>query len=119
MKHQSGRVKLNLKGSHKKSLVRNQIIHMIEHGSLTSTVATIKEVRRHVEKVVTIARTGNNFNARRRVHALVPYKQSAILKLFADIAPRYTTRPGGYTRIIPLGVRVSDQARIARLEWVA
>jgi large subunit ribosomal protein L17 len=118
MKHQSGRKKLNLKPSHKKALLRNQVIFLIERGHIVSTKPRIKEVQRLAEKLVTIARTGNNFNARRRVLAMLPYKQSAILKLFNEIAPKYTERPGGYTRVVPMGRRTSDTAPIARLDWV-
>jgi large subunit ribosomal protein L17 len=49
---------------------------------------------------------------------MLPYKQEALLKLFNEIAPRYVSRPGGYTRTIPMGKRTSDTATIARLEWV-
>lgn len=118
MRHQSGKKKLNVKPSHKRSLVRNQVIHLITYGHLTSTKARVKEVRRLAEKLVTIARQGNTFNARRRAYALLPYKEAALLKLFNEIAPQYTQRPGGYTRIIPLGKRTSDTATIAKLEWV-
>jgi large subunit ribosomal protein L17 len=118
MMHQSGRRKLNLKSSHKRSLMRNQMIHLITYGSLTSTKATVKEVQRFVEKLVTVAREGNNFNARRRVQALLPYKDEAVVKLFTEIAPKYVSRPGGYTRVIPMGKRMSDTAEVARLEWV-
>ncbi len=118
MKHQSGRAKLNVKPSHKRSLVRNQAIHLITFGHLTTTKARAKEVQRFTEKLVTIARKGNNFNARRRVQALLPYKTEAVLKLFKEIAPRYTERPGGYTRTFPMGRRVSETATITRLEWV-
>ena len=118
MRHQNGRKKLNLKGSHRKSLLRNQVIHLITYGSLTSTKANVKEVQRLAEKMVTLARVGNEFNARRRAQALLPYKQEALLKLFNDIAPKYVGRPGGYTRVIPLGRRKSDTATIAKLEWV-
>ncbi|MFZ5954110.1 MAG: 50S ribosomal protein L17 [Candidatus Dependentiae bacterium] len=118
MKHQSGKVKLNLKPSHKRSMVRNQAIHLITYGHLVSTKANVKEVQRFTEKLVTIAREGNNFNARRRVKALLPYKEEAIIKLFKEIAPNYVSRPGGYTRVINLGRRISDTALIARLEWV-
>jgi large subunit ribosomal protein L17 len=118
MKHQNGRRKLNLKPSHKRSLLRNQAIHLIVHGHVTSTKVTIKEVQRFVEKLVTIARVGNDFNSRRRAQALLPYKQDALLFLFKNIAPKYVDRPGGYTRVIPMGRRISDTATIARLEWV-
>ncbi len=118
MMHQSGRKKLNMKSPHRKAVLRNQVLHLIEYGHLVTTKPRIKEVRRLAEKVVTLAREGNTFNARRRVQALLPYKQKMVIKLFQEIAPRYIDRPGGYTRIIPLGRRVSDTAPIARLEWV-
>lgn len=119
MNHQkSGRRKLNVKSSHKRSLLRNQVIHLITYGHLVSTKANIKETQRFAERLVTLARKGNHFNARRHVKSLLPYKEDAIKKLFFEIAPRYTERPGGYTRTIPMGIRVSDTARIARLEWV-
>ena len=118
MKHQNGRKKLNLKSSHRRSLLRNQTIHLITYGHLTTTKAGAKEVQRFAEKLVTIARVGNHFNARRRAKAILPYKDSALVKLFKEIAPKYIDRPGGYTRLIPMGRRVSDTAPISRLEWV-
>ncbi|TET07010.1 50S ribosomal protein L17 [Candidatus Dependentiae bacterium] len=118
MRHQKTRKKLNLKPPHKRSLLRNQVIHLITYGHLVSTKVRLKEVKKLAEKVVTIAREGNTFNARRRAKALLPYKNEAVIKLFTEIAPRYIDRPGGYTRIIPLGRRVSDTANMARLEWV-
>ena len=118
MRHQNGRKKLNVKPSHKKALIRNQVIHLITYGHLVSTKTQVKEVQRFAEKVVTIAREGNHFNARRRAKALLPYKESALIKLFKEIAPRYVQRPGGYTRVIPMGQRMSDTATIAKLEWV-
>lgn len=118
MMHQNGRKKLNMPSPHRRSVIRNQAMLLIEKGVLVTTKARTKEVRRFVEKLVTIAREGNTFNARRRVKALIPYKEEAIVKLFTDIAPKYVSRPGGYTRIISLGHRRSDTAPIARLEWV-
>lgn len=118
MKHQNGRKKLNVKASHKRALLRNQVILLIEEGHLVSTKPRIKEVQKLAEKLVTLARKGNNFTGRRRAHMLLPYKKSALDKLFVDIAPQYTSRPGGYTRVIPMGRRVSDMAPISRLEWV-
>ena len=118
MRHQNGRKKLNLKSSHRKALLRNQVIQLIMNGHLTTTKAHVKVVRSMAEKMVTIARDGNELNARRRAKQLLPYKEEALVKLFKEIAPRYVDRPGGYTRIIPMGKRVSDTAEIARLEWV-
>ena len=118
MNHQNGRKKLNMHPAHKRALLRNQTMILIEKGTLVSTKARIKEVRRFAEKLVTIAREGNNFNARRRAKALMPYKEDVLVKLFTEIAPRYVQRPGGYTRIIPLGKRLSDTETMAKLEWV-
>ena len=118
MVHQNGRKKLNMKSPHRKALLRNQVIHLIKYGHLVSTKARVKETRRLAEQIVTIAREGNTFNVRRRVHALLPYDSAAVIKLFKEIAPEYVSRPGGYTRIVPLGKRMSDTAPIARLEWV-
>ena len=118
MRHRVGRKKLNLKSPHRTALLRNQAIHLIEYGHLTTTRASVKEVQKYVERCVTIARKGNTFNERRRVQAMLPYKLDAVLKLFKEIAPRYAERQGGYTRVIPMGKRPSDTATIARLEWV-
>ncbi len=118
MRHRYGRKKLNLKSSHRRSLLRNQVIHLITYGHLTTTKARVKEVKKLAEKVVTLARGGKNFNAYRRVKSLLPYKESAINKLFDEIAPRYTERPGGYTRIAKLGPRLGDGAPMVQLELV-
>ncbi|CDK30485.1 50S ribosomal protein L17 [Candidatus Babela massiliensis] len=118
MKHQSGRKKLNLPSPHRKAMIRNQVISLITYGHLVTTKARVKEVRRVAEKLVTLARKGKHFNNIRCAKAILPYKEEAIVRLFDEIAPRYVNRPGGYTRIIPLGKRVSDTATIARLEWV-
>jgi len=118
MKHQNGRKKLNRKPPHRRAMLRNQVIHLISYGHLVTTKARAKETQRLAEKLVTLARGGNNFNARRRAKQLLPYKDAALIKLFKEIAPNYVDRPGGYTRVIPMGKRMSDTATIARLEWV-
>lgn len=118
MNHQNGRKRLNLKTGHRRSLLRNQVIHLITYGFLQTTKPRVKEVQRLAEKIVTISRNGNDFNTIRRVKSLLPYSNSAVEKMIKEIAPRYADRPGGYTRVIPLGIRESDTAPIARLEWV-
>lgn len=118
MKHQRGYKKLNMKSAHRRALLRNQLIHFILHGSLSTTKPRVKEVQRFAEKMITIARKGNDFNTIRRINKELPYNKDACKKLISEIAPRYTDRPGGYTRVIPLGRRVSDTAPVARLEWV-
>jgi len=118
MKHQNGRAKLNLAPAHKRALVRNQTIDLIMHGAIVTTKARAKVIRSFAEKLVTLARVGNDFNARRRAKAILPYKEEALKKLFLEIAPKYVTRPGGYIRILSLGKRISDTSSMARLEWV-
>ena len=116
--HQIDKKRLNLRYPHRQALLRNQTIHLIEHGFLVTTHARTKEVRRFAEKLVTLARHGANFNTIRRAKSILPYKDAALKKLFSEIAPNYSQRPGGYTRIIKLGRRISDTAPMARLEWV-
>jgi large subunit ribosomal protein L17 len=118
MNHQVGRKKLNLKSAHRRALLRNQVIHFIKYGILQTTRAHVKEVQKIAEKIVTIARKGYDFNTIRRVKQELPYDSAAAVKLIKEIAPKYVDRPGGYTKVIPLGRRVSDTAIIARLEWV-
>lgn len=118
MMHQNGRKKLNMKSGHRKALIRNQIIHLIKFGVLQTTKVRAKEVQRQAERIVTLARVGNDFNTIRRIKAMLPYDMDAVAKLIKEIAPKYVSRPGGYTRVISLGRRVSDTAPIARLEWV-
>ncbi len=118
MRHRKARGKLNLKQGHKRAFVRNQALLFIEHGSLTTTKTNAKATQRFVEKLVTIARIGNNFNTRRRAQQLLPYKDEALVKLFTDIAPKYKERAGGYTRVISRGRRLHDTASVATLLWV-
>ena len=118
MMHQNGRKKLNMKSAHRKALIRNQIIHLIKFGVLQTTKVRAKEVQRQAERIVTLARTGYDFNTIRQVKALLPYDAAAVVKLIKEIAPKYVDRPGGYTRVTLLGRRTSDTAPIARLSWV-
>lgn len=118
MKHQSGRKKLNRSGPHRKAMLRNQVMTLIKYGHIVTTKARAKEIRRFAEKLVTLARKGNTYEVRRRALMKLPYEAASLDKLFTEIAPRYEHRPGGYTRIIPLGRRVSDTSSMAKLEWV-
>jgi len=118
MRHQNGRKKLNVKQGHRKSLLRNLAISFITHGHIQSTTSHIKTLRSYVEKLVTLARVGNDFNVVRRIKQELPYDMNAVEKLITEIAPKYVQRPGGYTRIYNLGRRPSDTAPISRIEWV-
>lgn len=116
--HQFGRNKLNVKQGHRKALMRNQAISFINHGILQTTTTHVKAIKSFVERLVTIARKGDDFNTIRRIKQALPYDEKAVFKLIKEIAPRYVTRPGGYTRSYFLGRRPSDTASISRLEWV-
>jgi large subunit ribosomal protein L17 len=94
------------------------MISFINNGKLISTKARVREVKRLIEKLVTVAREGKNFNVIRKVSQKLPYDKGAVYRLIEDIAPRYVGRPGGYTRALSLGTRVSDTAPIAVLTWV-
>lgn len=118
MRHLRDHRKLNLKSSHRKAYLRNQVIHLINYGYITTSLAAAKEVRRFAEKMVTLAAKGSDFNTIRRAKQLLPYSEVALKKLFSDVAPQYVSRPGGYTRILRLGRRPSDSASMARLQWV-
>ncbi len=118
MMHQVARKKLNVKQGHRKSLLRNLAISLITHGHIQSTTTHVKTLRSYVEKLVTLAREGNTFNVIRRIRQELPYDKDAVTKLITEIAPKYVTRQGGYTRIYNLGRRPSDTAPISRIEWV-
>jgi large subunit ribosomal protein L17 len=116
MRHQKKTVKLGRTAEHRKALLANQVCSLIEHQRIKTTLAKAKAVRPLAEKMVTLGKQGS-LHARRTALAVLRQK-NAVKKLFDDIAPRSADRNGGYTRIIRLGVRKSDAAKVAFLEWV-
>src|SRR5438105_13396328 len=102
--------------SHRKALLGNLVRSVILSESSRTTTAKAKEARRVVEKIITAAREGT-LAARRNVHRTVR-DQAALAKLFDTIAPRFKTRPGGYTRLVHVQNRVGDNAPMAILELV-
>jgi large subunit ribosomal protein L17 len=116
MRHQKKTVKLGRTAEHRKALLANQVCSLIEHQRIKTTLAKAKAVRPLAEKMVTLGKKGS-LHARRTALAVLRQK-NAVKKLFDDIAPRSAERNGGYTRIIRLGVRKSDAAKVALLEWV-
>ena len=116
MRHQKKTVKLGLTAAHRKALLANQVCSLIQHQRIKTTLAKAKAVRPLAEKMVTLGKK-NSLHARRTALAVLRQKD-AVQKLFADIAPRNAERKGGYTRIIKLGERKSDSARVAFIEWV-
>ena len=116
MRHQKKTVKLGRTAEHRKALLANQVCSLIEHQRIKTTLAKAKAVRPLAEKMVTLGKQGS-LHARRTALAVLRQK-NAVKKLFDDIAPRSADRNGGYTRIVKLGVRKSDAAKVAFLEWV-
>lgn len=104
------------KSGPRKALLRGLVSSLVEHGRITTTVDRAKEVRRHVEKAITLGKKGD-LATTRLLLSRYPNKDvvSAIVK---DISPRFKTRPGGYTRIIKIGRRPGDTAEMAFLEFV-
>ena len=116
MRHQKKTLKLGRKEGHRKSLLANLAVSLIEHTRITTTLAKAKAVRPLAEKLVTIGKKGT-LHARRTAKAVLR-QDGAVKKLFAEVVPRAAARKGGYTRIIKLGQRPSDSAPMALIEWV-
>ncbi len=116
MRHRlSGRL-LGRKTSHRKALIRNQVTDLLRHDRIVTTEAKAKAVRPIAERVITLGKRGDG-PARRRAGAVLTDKR-VLRRLFDDVAPRFQDRPGGYTRIVKLGPRLGDGARMAQLELV-
>src|SRR5690242_18557115 len=110
MRHRKDGRKFKRSPSHRRMLLRNLATALLEHGRIGTTLAKAKEVQPFVEKLISLAREGFNLNNFRRVLAVVTKKEVAY-QLFHEIGPRYSGRPGGYTRIFKLAkVRQGDAA---------
>jgi large subunit ribosomal protein L17 len=116
MRHRVGGRKLQRTGSHRTAMFRNMSAALIKHEQITTTVAKAKELRPYVEKLVTLAKKGGLAN-RRLAHARM-LDDTQLVKLFDVIADRYANRAGGYTRVIKAGIRASDAAPMAIIEFV-
>ena len=116
MRHRVGHRKLQRTSSHRTALFRNMSAALIKHEQITTTLAKAKELRPYVEKLVTLAKHGGLSNRRLAQSRLMDEVQLA--KLFDVIAPRYADRHGGYIRVVKAGIRASDAAPIAVIEFV-
>jgi len=115
MRHLNAGRKLSRNSSHRHALMRNMVTSLIEHGRIRTTDAKAKEVRRWADRMITLGKQGT-IAARRRARAFVQ-TDAAVSKLFAEVAPRFANRAGGYTRIIKIGQRAGDAAPISILEF--
>jgi large subunit ribosomal protein L17 len=116
MRHKSGGRKLQRTSAHRTAMFRNMSASLIKHEQIMTTVAKAKELRPYVEKLVTLAKRGGLANRRLAQSRLLDETQ--LKKLFDVIATRYADRNGGYTRVIKAGIRASDAASMAIIEFV-
>jgi large subunit ribosomal protein L17 len=117
MRHQKARGKLSRDSAHRKALMMNLSKEIIEHERIKTSAAKAKAVKPEIERLITLAKRGD-LHARRQALSVLAQDKFAVHKLFEDLAPRYAERPGGYTRILKLGPRRSDQAEMVLLELV-
>lgn len=116
MRHRKMGRKLGRTSSHRKALFSNQATALFEHNQIRTTLPKCKELRRVAEKLITLAKRGD-LHARRHA-ARVIHNHDVLQKLFDEIAPRYQTRNGGYTRIIRGESRRGDGAPMAYIQLV-
>ena len=116
MRHGHGLRKLNRTSSHRLAMLRNMMNSLIEHEVIKTTVPKAKELRRVVEPMITLGKTPTLANKRLAFDRL--RNRDNVVKLFADLGPRFAARPGGYTRILKMGFRVGDNAPMALVELV-
>lgn len=108
--------KLGRPTAHRNAMLRNLTTDLLREGRITTTDTRAKETRKLAEKMITLAKRGD-LHARRQVLSFV-YDEDVVKKLFDDIAPKYSDRNGGYTRILKLGPRRGDAAEMVFLELV-
>src|ERR671936_786757 len=118
MRHQKNRGKLSRDSAHRKALLANLCREVIQHERIKTTEAKAKAVKPQIEKLITLARKGDLHARRQAISTLQHPDKGIIYKLFEEIAPRYTERPGGYTRILKLGPRRSDATEMVYLDLV-
>lgn len=141
MRHRKRTFKVGRDTSHRRSLIANMLKSLIEHGQIETTVAKAKELRRHADRMVTLAKDNTLASRRKamgdlmvRYNALTPKEARAarggdlssyntdrkvIEKLFSHLAPRFAERKGGYTRIVRVGNRTGDNAPTCLIEYLS
>lgn len=116
MRHRNSGRKLNRNSSHRKAMFKNMAASLVEHEIIRTTLPKAKELRGVIEPLITLGKTDSLAN-RRLAYSRLDDRQ-AVTKLFSDIGPRSSERPGGYIRILKCGLRVGDKAPMAIVELV-
>src|SRR5512134_3635496 len=116
MKHRMHTRHLGRSSPHRKALMRNQVTSLLDHEKIETTDAKAKVLRRVADRMITLGKRGT-LHARRRALAVIR-DRDVTAKLFEELAPRYATRPGGYTRVLKVRQRVGDAAPMSIVELV-
>jgi len=116
MRHQVKRRYLRRNSAHRRALLRNLVTSFLEKERIRTTLAKAKAAKPLAEKMITLAKK-NTLHARRMALSYLT-KEAAVKKLFEELAPRFTERAGGYSRIVKLGLRSGDGAQMALLELI-
>lgn len=116
MRHRKSGRQLGRNSSHRKAMFSNMTSSLFEHEIITTTLPKAKELRRHAEPLITMAKDDNV--AKRRLAFDRLRNKEVVAKLFTDLGPRYKERPGGYLRILKCGYRPGDNAPMAIVELV-
>jgi len=117
MYHGKAGKKLGRTSSHKEAMLRNMVTSIIKHERIRTTDTKAKELRKWAEKMITLGKKGS-LHARRQALAVVKDKDM-VGKLFGELAERYRSREGGYTRIIKAGYRFGDNAPVSIIEFIS
>ena len=116
MRHGNGYRKLNRTHEHRKAMFANMVCSLVEHEQITTTLPKAKELKRIADKIITLAKKGN-LHSRRLLMARVK-QEEVVRKLIDVLAPRYSNRGGGYSRVLKAGFRHGDMAPMAIIEFV-
>jgi len=116
MRHGKSGRRLGRTTSHREAMFRNLVTSFLNHEKITTTDAKAKEIRSVAEKMITLGKRGDLHSLRQAASYI--REKSVVTKLFTTIAPRYKDRPGGYTRIVKLGIRQGDAAPVSLIELV-
>ena len=117
MRHRVHTFKVGRTGAHRRAMLANMVCSLIEHGQITTSLVKAREARRVAEKMVTLGKKGDLHHRRQAISTL--RKADMVAKLFAEIAPAYAGRQGGYTSIVKLGKRRGDACEMCILKFVA
>ena len=116
MRHRKSGRQLSRNSSHRKAMLRSMTVSLLEHEIIKTTLIKAKELRMVAEPLITLAK--NDSVANRRLAFNRTRDKATVGKLFTDLGPRYTERPGGYIRILKCGMRAGDNAPMAYVELV-